>query len=96
MAVYTEGPWELGNALQGEGYTAINGVGWDQFATVVTRMRGDTEDSPEGVANARLICAAPDLLTALQWVLETHSPTGGSAKAAAVMAAAAIAKAKGE
>ena len=46
--------------------------------------------------NARLIAAAPDLLAALEAVLETHSATGGSAKAAAAQAAAAIAKAKGE
>lgn len=46
-------------------------------------------------ADMRLISAAPDLLAALELVLETHSPTGGSAKAAADKARAAIAKAKG-
>lgn len=67
MAGYTKGPWELdGESLRGGSYTAINGEGWDELATVVTRMRGNAEDNPEGVANARLIAAAPELLEALE------------------------------
>jgi hypothetical protein len=65
MAEYTRGPWELDESLKGEGYTAINGEGWYELATVVTRMKQRDEDSPEGLANARLIAAAPDMLAAL-------------------------------
>lgn len=66
MMQYTKGPWTLDESMRGDDYTAINGEGWDELATVVTRMKMDVYDNPEGVANARLIAAAPELLEALE------------------------------
>lgn len=34
---------------------------WSDFATVIVRMDGDDEDSPEGRGNLNLILAAPDM-----------------------------------
>ena len=71
MMGHTPGPWELDSeSLKGDSYTAINGEGWYELATVVTRMISGAEDSPEGLANARLIAAAPDLLAALEWAVD--------------------------
>ncbi len=39
---------------------------WSALALVVTRFDDDVLDSKEGIANARLIAAAPELLSALQ------------------------------
>jgi hypothetical protein len=44
----------------------ISGKNWAGFALVVTRLDGDDFDHPEGIANARLIAAAPELLAALE------------------------------
>lgn len=49
-------------------------------------------------ANARLIAAAPDLLEALEWIVQPDHPIGSNAEfaqKAAKIAATAIAKAKG-
>ena len=91
MAEHTKGPWELDDALRGESYTAINGEEWFELATVVTRMETDAEDNPEGLVNARLICAAPDMFEALVWLAdEVDDPEALS------VIRGAIAKARGE
>ena len=70
MSKHTSGPWTIYRKTRT--YAFIRGVGWDGFARVVKRLDGDDEDSPEGMANARLIAAAPDLLEALDDMLETY------------------------
>lgn len=70
MTEHTKGPWELDESLRGNSFTAISGDDWIELATVVTRMNMKDEDSPEGMANARLISAAPDLLAALEDAVE--------------------------
>lgn len=101
MAEYTKGPWELdSDALRGDSYTAINGEGWDELATVVTRMMGNAEDNPEGLANARLIAAAPELLEALELMVamfadHTQYDEDGYETAAVAVAREVITKAKG-
>lgn len=97
MAEYTRGPWELDESLRGNSYTAISGEDWIELATVVTRMQSGTEDSPEGLANARLIAAAPELLEALELArdhLEVCNHEGEEDEALAQINAA-ITKAKG-
>ena len=101
---HTPGPWELDElSLRGNSYTAISGEDWIELATVVTRMKSSDEYSPEGLANARLIAAAPELLEALQYLMsqtiEMDEKYGVALSEgeheAALLARAAIAKAKG-
>jgi hypothetical protein len=40
--------------------------GWSKLAKVVIRLDLDADNSVEGLANARLIASAPDLLKSLQ------------------------------
>ena len=94
MTEHTKGPWELDESLRGNSFTAISGDDWIELATVVTRMNMKDEDSPEGMANARLISAAPDLLAALEWAVETADTEQYEADWYAA-ARVAIAKARG-
>jgi hypothetical protein len=73
--VHTPGPWHLETAtcfVNGEqmppGWTGVSGANWSDFAIVVTRLEDEAFDHAEGVANARLIAAAPELLRVLQFV----------------------------
>lgn len=98
---HTPGPWELDESLRGNSYTAISGEDWIELATVVTRMKSSDEYSPEGLANARLIAAAPELLAALEDMFALFADHAqydedGHEAAAVAVARAAIAKAKGE
>lgn len=97
MAEYTKGPWELDElSLRGDSYTAISGEDWIELATVVTRMKSSDEYSPEGLANARLIAAAPELLEALEELIECQRGDWPLRQAEAKrQARKAIAKAKG-
>ena len=91
MAEHTKGPWELGESRRGVCYQDVNSKDWSRLATVVTRLDGDPEDYPMGVANARLIASAPDMYDALQWLAdEVEEP-----EALAVIRQA-LAKARGE
>ena len=65
MSKHTPGPWLIGKRSSG-GYSLINADGWESLARVVTVMEDDNRPCAEGVANARLIAAAPDLLEALK------------------------------
>ncbi len=65
-AKHTPGPWRLGRMpIQGGTAVSINSDDWSQFATVVVRKYAASSNDLEGVANADLIAAAPDLLEAL-------------------------------
>ena len=64
MTQHTLGPWAIEKC--DDTYVAISGEGWDWFAKVVVKMSDESEQSLEGLANARLISASPDLLHALE------------------------------
>ena len=56
---HTTGPWSInGNKIDGNGY---------HIASI------NSHGTTEGKANARLIAAAPDLLAALEMVMEKYS-----------------------
>lgn len=95
MSGYTPGPWEVDeDSLRGSSYVAIHGDGWVEFASVVTRMK-DGKESPEGRANARLIAAAPDLLEALDALVNMPSDMTAERVAALDAARKALTKARG-
>lgn len=56
---HTPGPWE----------TSSNGTDWDVCQENAGDMIADLKDCPNAQANARLIAAAPDLLTACRCAL---------------------------
>ena len=67
---FSKGEWKLSNHRTKKGYYAkIDAPGWGDFARVVVRMTGEESDSGEGVANAKLIAAAPDMFEAIQILL---------------------------
>jgi hypothetical protein len=65
QAKHTPGPWWT-LRTRSNLRVSINGKGWTRFAKVVVRMNDADHDSDEGLANARLIAAAPELLEALR------------------------------
>jgi hypothetical protein len=109
MSKHTPGPWTLD--IGDERHHAISAKNWFGFANVVTatlHADGKIRTHARGMANARLIKAAPDLLAAAEVLLENSghiSPFGGESSVKAVRAAgkyvaaidalrAAVAKAK--
>ena len=68
MSEHTVGPWKMRVSLQ----PSENHRGWDIYSpgswigsvSPCCDLAGDA--TPEGIANARLIAAAPDLLAALE------------------------------
>ena len=103
----TAGPWVLGESSGGRHFRAVNATDHSELATVVWVMEDDDMEgaqSPECEANARLICAAPDLLEALadavidfdNWAAHEDNHPHEHLVAWAEKARAAIAKAKGE
>jgi hypothetical protein len=89
MSAHTPGPWNFYPLLSGsenhKGYRIQDRNGW------IADCSPRDEDGKEGGANARLICAAPDLLEALQSMI---SVTPGTNEPRCVeRARAAIAKA---
>jgi hypothetical protein len=62
---HTPGPWYT-SRKPGSNRMRINAPGWGHLAKVVVRMSGSIGDCEDGLANARLIAAAPDLLEALK------------------------------
>lgn len=76
---HTPGPWHVANGCQ------IRGAK-DQIAKAWMMRNG------EGLANARLIAAAPELLNALEAITEAYDTSLPEYK----VARAAIAKARGE
>jgi hypothetical protein len=62
---HTPGPWTIERYEdEPDTYVYFQAPGWGNFAQAVVRMEDDAEDSPTGLANARLIAAAPELLEA--------------------------------
>lgn len=68
-AQHTQGPWRLGARQLYGAIVSINAAGWSQLATCVVKRYGAREDLAEGVANANLIVAAPDLLAAAKQLI---------------------------
>lgn len=70
---HTPGPWRVGKARYGEHWANIHASAWEGFARVVVRMEGDDHDQKDGIANARLIAAAPELLAGAKAILAARS-----------------------
>lgn len=68
MSEHTPGPWKL-SRKNGSRRMRLTGQGWAFFAKVVVRMDHSDCDNQEGLANAHLIAAAPDLLEASEAAL---------------------------
>jgi hypothetical protein len=64
---HTPGPWHIG--------MKPGPMIYGSDSSQVADLRGDLLDRGEAQANAALIAAAPDLLAALQWLLQ-HDPDG--------------------
>jgi len=64
VMTHTQGPWVVSNNYDGK--ASISGKDWGGFATVVTKLDGDENEYGEGLANARLIAAAPRMYAALE------------------------------
>lgn len=67
---WTPGPWVTkrdGDFVTMSGHD----LAWTDFAEVVVRIHGEPTDDPEGIANAHLIAAAPELYEALKDVLRS-------------------------
>ena len=90
MERFTPGPWTFERRGMGHGYDIVGG---SLGETIVYDVRNSRHE--KAVANARLIAAAPDLLTALQAILHTYDDGGVPLASAFEMANAAIAKAVG-
>ena len=96
-ATHTPGPWE---ARKGAGWYvarpryggATLAVGMEAVTLVTSPSETQWNDDAESEANARLIAAAPDLLEALENLIEWEWKISGLIK----NARAAIAKARGE
>lgn len=65
---YTPGPWTL-ELKKKKCYSQINGDGWWGLCKVVTKQKGNESHINEGIANAKLVAAAPELLESLIEVL---------------------------
>ena len=74
---WTKGPWVLKRGKvkkDGAQRAYFSGPYWDKFCSVWVRTDGLYDgviDDAEGVANANLLLAAPDLYEALELVLDT-------------------------
>ena len=85
---HTPGPWNC-NRSSASGYDIVCAENLPVDVCVISRRDKTTGEID---ANARLIAAAPELLTALKFVLSAH---GGQLEAAFAQARDAIAKAEG-
>lgn len=62
---FIEGPWNLEMPKKKKKYYAkLSGKGWSRFAKVCVRIKCNKELDEEGIANAKLIAAAPELYEA--------------------------------
>lgn len=102
MSEHTPGPWEAVHEIDPRDDRLV-GERWNIRVrdTRGTRSIAVTQGTQNPMlwasneANARLMAAAPDLLEALEYVLDWR-PDGWSAETARAMARTAIAKAKGK
>ena len=93
MSKHTPGPWDFSWEIQPNGCPTVGHKGL--MICMVAHSAKDPEQRETAMANASLIAAAPDLLDALEGCLQAlraYSPECGQA----MMAKAAITKAKGE
>ena len=86
---YTPGPWEVGSLCDSE-FFAYNIAGQDGYHVAKASSRSEIETS----ANARLISAAPELLEALERILEDEEVA--LSRPDYVFAHEAVAKARGQ
>lgn len=73
----TPGPWELTGPTK-KGYRHLSANKWSSFAKVVTVFEGHEIESTEGLANAHLIAAAPEMLDFIEKICsfwEKHNDT---------------------
>lgn len=88
MSNFTPGPWKIAQWEQTTSIKANDGVG-DVYICNLTQGQGD-----EGRANARLIASAPELLTALESLIEfAHAALSGTVHADTLQNYEAIARA---
>lgn len=76
---HSPGPWKIARRSRRGYYLFIDAGTWTDAVRVVVRMEGNDTDRPEGLANACLAVAAPDLLAALksvEWAGESHDRDG--------------------
>jgi hypothetical protein len=66
---FTKGSWKLTRSKKGH-KMRVSGDDWGEFASAYVRMSDEKNDSKEGLANAKLIAAAPELLKACEKALE--------------------------
>lgn len=92
-------PWTFGQRIDGNwresptgSYQEINTGNHSSAILVVVRMEDDEEDLPAGIAAARLVRAAPELLEALRDMVSDHADLS---EATLQFARSAIAKATG-
>lgn len=72
-APHTPGPWIIQRSRTiRPNYALICGQDWHDLANVVVRFSGDKEDDATGLANARLIAAAPETIKALEALLAMY------------------------
>lgn len=84
---HTPGPWDV----QGDTYVTVNSL------IIAHCKQAGRTSLDEAMANARLIAAAPDLLAALEKVIDYHVTGINPLSDAAILSArAAIARARGE
>lgn len=72
---HTPGPWHAGSIRLNGHNPKMDGcdIGADNGANVALALHQQSDrDTPETVANAKLIAAAPELLDALKGILEAH------------------------
>ena len=101
MSAHTRGPWQALPEESDKDYLRIRGTrlgGRYKIANVsALKYEGvDPREAAETQANARLICAAPDLFEALIAMVDRWEPdTSGTDRVMHDSARAAIAKARG-
>jgi hypothetical protein len=66
---HTPGPWTLTRSKK-QNKAFLSGSGWGRFCRIWVRIRGCIEDDATGIANTKLITAAPELLTLAQHIVD--------------------------
>lgn len=104
MSDFTQGPWKVFTVQSGPNIGQLLGVGQETGQGVTDAYGGLWGSGPEQMANARLISAAPDLLEALErmvdhfatWASDMPETATTETYAALFTSRAAIAKALGQ
>lgn len=98
MSTFTPGPWMIDNKTSVYKFNESGtNVFWAQIQGGMTDGKSETKTSQEELeANANLICAAPDLLEALEAMVVTYEYEASMDNPSLLAARSAIARAKGE